>query len=162
MYLKYGPECSCRFWTMAPKPETNRDNPNPDDRNEREISAMDSPQFIIEAGSSEDEEDDGDIITNDGYQMLPQEPGHDMFSDDEDDGDELHDAQLTAQIEQNTLHDPEMRLPATIQVQWPNLFKLKTCLISISPAVTFNKKINDRNNTVCHAKAYTECTMSAL
>lgn len=66
---------------MSPIPVTNREDPNPPERNE--MDSVDSPQFIIDAGSESSDEDDNDEnLNNGGYEMLPQEPAN-VSSDEE-------------------------------------------------------------------------------
>ena len=66
---------------MPPTPGTNRDDPNRHQGENEDMDSMDSPQFIIAAGSSEEDSDD-EIGNNGGYQMLPQDPG--TLDSDED------------------------------------------------------------------------------
>ena len=55
---------------MSPVPINDKEDPNKEDENQ-DISAMEAPQFILPAGSSDSEDEEDPSYQ--GYQLLPQD-----------------------------------------------------------------------------------------
>ncbi len=69
---------------MSPVPMNNdRDGPDKNNEEDNDIGALDAPQFIIAADSSDSEFDD-DEPENLGYQLLPQDPEMGNEAEDEE------------------------------------------------------------------------------
>ena len=73
-----------------------KDTPEKHNEEENDIGSMESPDFIIAAGSSDEDSDDEDSPDNQGYQLLPQDPDMETSVPEEEEPPISHSPNLNA------------------------------------------------------------------